>query len=46
VHRDLKPSNLFLRDGQVERVTLLDFGIARRVEVSARVSRSRSCSMT
>ena len=29
VHRDLKPSNLFLRHGQVERVTLLDFGIAR-----------------
>ena len=29
VHRDLKPSNLFLRHGAVERVTLLDFGIAR-----------------
>ncbi len=29
VHRDLKPSNLFLRQGAVERVTLLDFGIAR-----------------
>lgn len=29
VHRDLKPSNLFLRGGSVERVTLLDFGIAR-----------------
>jgi len=29
VHRDLKPSNLFLRHRSVERVTLLDFGIAR-----------------
>ena len=29
VHRDIKPSNLLLRDGRVERVTLLDFGIAR-----------------
>lgn len=29
VHRDLKPSNLFLRGGSVDRVTLLDFGIAR-----------------
>jgi hypothetical protein len=30
VHRDLKPSNLFLRGGALERLTLLDFGIARR----------------
>ena len=29
VHRDLKPENLLLRGGRVERVTLLDFGIAR-----------------
>jgi hypothetical protein len=28
VHRDLKPSNLFLPDGKVEAVKLLDFGIA------------------
>jgi serine/threonine protein kinase len=34
VHRDLKPSNLFLRDGEVDRVTILDFGIARRREAS------------
>jgi tetratricopeptide (TPR) repeat protein len=33
VHRDIKPSNLFLVGGDVERVKLLDFGIAqRRVE--------------
>ena len=29
IHRDLKPSNLFLRDGLVEQVTLIDFGVAR-----------------
>ena len=29
VHRDIKPSNLFLVGGDVERVKLLDFGIAR-----------------
>src|SRR5262249_28278158 len=34
VHRDLKPSNLFLRGGQVERLALLDFGIAQRGAVS------------
>jgi eukaryotic-like serine/threonine-protein kinase len=30
IHRDIKPSNLFLREGRVDRVALLDFGIARR----------------
>ena len=29
VHRDVKPANLFLPDGEVDRVKLLDFGIAR-----------------
>jgi hypothetical protein len=29
---DLKPSNLFLVDGQLDRVKILDFGIARRLE--------------
>lgn len=29
VHRDIKPSNLFLVDGALERVTVLDFGIAQ-----------------
>lgn len=29
VHRDLKPSNLFLGEGLVEKLTLLDFGVAR-----------------
>ncbi len=31
VHRDLKPHNLFLRDGEIDRVTILDFGVARRM---------------
>jgi eukaryotic-like serine/threonine-protein kinase len=31
VHRDLKPGNLLLVGGDVERVTLLDFGVARAV---------------
>ena len=35
VHRDLKPSNLFLPGGDIERVTVLDFGIARRVLASS-----------
>src|SRR5262249_26781677 len=29
VHRDLKPANIFLVDGHIERVKVLDFGIAR-----------------
>jgi tetratricopeptide (TPR) repeat protein len=34
IHRDLKPSNLFLREGRVEDVVVLDFGLARRVLAS------------
>ncbi|WP_437574003.1 protein kinase domain-containing protein [Sorangium sp. So ce887] len=34
VHRDLKPSNVMLVDGAVERVTLLDFGIARDLRLT------------
>jgi tetratricopeptide (TPR) repeat protein len=30
IHRDLKPSNLFLRDHDIEKVTLIDFGVARQ----------------
>ncbi|WP_437285717.1 serine/threonine-protein kinase [Sorangium sp. So ce406] len=29
VHRDLKPTNLLLEDGALDRVTLIDFGLAR-----------------
>ncbi|WP_437291340.1 serine/threonine-protein kinase [Sorangium sp. So ce406] len=35
VHRDIKPSNIFLQDGSVERVKLLDFGLARRKDAPA-----------
>jgi serine/threonine protein kinase len=35
VHRDLKPSNLFLVDGDVARLWVLDFGAAR-VDTSSR----------
>ncbi len=42
-HRDLKPSNLFLRDGRVDQVTLLDFGHAReRRDPAAAAPASRS----
>ncbi|WP_437934520.1 protein kinase domain-containing protein [Sorangium sp. So ce341] len=34
VHRDLKPSNLMLVGGAIERVTLLDFGIARDLRLA------------
>jgi tetratricopeptide (TPR) repeat protein len=30
VHRDLKPSNLFLPEGRIEHVKVLDFGIAQK----------------
>jgi tetratricopeptide (TPR) repeat protein/tRNA A-37 threonylcarbamoyl transferase component Bud32 len=29
VHRDIKPSNLFLPEGRIDRVKVLDFGVAR-----------------
>src|SRR5439155_14357587 len=29
VHRDLKPSNLILRDGELDRATIIDLGIVR-----------------
>ncbi|HEV8319989.1 MAG TPA: protein kinase [Myxococcota bacterium] len=33
VHRDVKPSNLFLQDGRLERVKMLDFGVAALTNV-------------
>ncbi|MCC6558245.1 MAG: serine/threonine protein kinase, partial [Polyangiaceae bacterium] len=33
VHRDIKPSNLFLVGGDVGRVKILDFGVARQTRV-------------
>ncbi|HTS80335.1 MAG TPA: protein kinase [Myxococcaceae bacterium] len=35
VHRDLKPSNVFLCDWRLDRVKLLDYGIARLAGASA-----------
>jgi len=41
VHRDLKPENIFVQDaGGVELVKLLDFGIARVMEVDASMTRT------
>ena len=40
VHRDLKPSNLFLPCGEIERVKILDFGIARRMAASQVMTRT------
>lgn len=40
IHRDLKPSNLFLSGGAVDSVKLLDFGIARRLEMSGGMTRT------
>ncbi|HUS31109.1 MAG TPA: protein kinase, partial [Kofleriaceae bacterium] len=35
IHRDLKPSNLFIAGGDLERVKVLDFGVARMTDNSA-----------
>lgn len=40
IHRDLKPTNLFLVGGDVGRVKILDFGIARRVAASQVMTRT------
>ncbi|MGZ3460629.1 MAG: serine/threonine-protein kinase, partial [Archangium sp.] len=38
IHRDLKPSNLFLRQGRVDDVVVLDFGLARHLLASQAVT--------
>jgi len=40
VHRDLKPSNIFLPGGELARVKLLDFGIARRFAATQAVTQT------
>lgn len=40
LHRDLKPSNLFLVGGNVDKVKVLDFGIARQLTSGTGVTRT------
>jgi len=44
VHRDIKPANIFLPGGDLSKVKLLDFGIARRLfdDVSLRLTQAGS----
>ncbi|MBN1204105.1 MAG: protein kinase [Myxococcaceae bacterium] len=41
IHRDIKPSNLFLCEGKVETLKLLDFGLARAKASSKPLTGSR-----
>lgn len=38
VHRDIKPGNLFLVDGQVARIKVLDFGAARATAAAGAIT--------
>ncbi|WP_235880019.1 serine/threonine-protein kinase [Polyangium aurulentum] len=38
IHRDIKPSNLFIVDGDVERVKVIDFGIAQMTAATRRLT--------
>jgi len=40
VHRDLKPENIFLAGGSIERVKVLDFGIAKLTALEGDAARS------
>ncbi|UQA59020.1 serine/threonine-protein kinase PknK [Polyangium aurulentum] len=40
VHRDIKPNNLYLVNGSIERVKVLDFGIARLPAVTTRLTQT------
>ncbi|WP_437489904.1 protein kinase [Sorangium sp. So ce1014] len=40
VHRDIKPQNLFLPGGEIERATLVDFGLARLEDATSSLTRT------
>ncbi|KYF85735.1 protein kinase [Sorangium cellulosum] len=40
VHRDIKPSNLFLVDGVLDRVKVIDFGIAQLPDATSRLTQT------
>ncbi|XXT14958.1 protein kinase [Sorangium sp. So ce429] len=40
VHRDVKPSNLFLVDGAIDRVKVLDFGIAKLPDATSQLTQT------
>ncbi len=42
VHRDIKPGNLFLPAGNIERLKVLDFGIARLTSGARKLTRTGS----
>jgi tetratricopeptide (TPR) repeat protein len=42
IHRDLKPSNVYLPDGNIDRLKVIDFGIARSYWGGTKVTRTGS----
>ena len=42
IHRDIKPGNLFLPGGAIDRVSVLDFGVARHGGALTRATRTGS----
>ena len=40
LHRDLKPPNVVLVDGEVSRATIVDLGLARRIDGATQLTRS------